>query len=260
MNQNNNNISIEYKDAIGIISLNRRPINALSVDFLKSIKEAFLELNSNNNIRVIILKSNLTNFSAGADLKERSIMKQSHSYVALDSFKDCFKIIQDSSKITICCISGYCLGGGAEMSLCFDFRIGSPDSIVGFPEVSIGIIPGAGGTQRLQRIIGYSNAKYWILTAKKINAKEALACNFFNRIVDNDKLLSEALYISSMILENSPIGVKCAKKAIDKGFELPLKDGLIYEREQYDIAVNTKDRLEALDAFINKRKPKWSNK
>ena len=256
-----NNITLNYiENSIAIISIHRKPINALSVGFLETLKEYFLKLNSDKNIRVIILKSNLNHFSAGADLKERSIMNKKDSNRALDAFKTCFNAIENSNKITICCINGYCLGGGAEMSLCFDFRIGSLDSIVGFPEVSLGIIPGAGGTQRLHRIIGLTNAKMWIYTAKKFNSEEAFRYNFFSKIVKRDDMLKEALSISNEILKNSPIGVERAKKAIDKGFDLSLSEGLDIERKEYDVAVNTDDRQEALKAFIEKREPKWSNK
>ena len=256
-----NNLNIKYKDDfIAIVEMQREPINAFSVSFLDSLKNAFIKLNNNKDIRVIILKSLLPHFSAGADLKERSIMTKGEAANALDSFKTCFDAIQNSEKITICCINGYCLGGGAEMSLCFDFRIGSTDSIVGFPEVSIGIIPGAGGTQRLQRVIGYSNSKYWIYTARKFNANECFQYGFFTNLVKKEELLNEALILSNQIIKNSPIGVKCAKKAIDFGADSNLNEGLLYEREEYNVAVNTDDRVEALKAFKHKREAKWSNK
>ena len=123
-----------------------------------NLTKTFKDLESNKAIRVVILKSDIDHFSAGADLKQRSIMNEEAGVDALNAFRECFSDIENSTKITICSINVYCLGGGAELSLCFDFRIASDDSIIGFPEVSIGIIPGAGGSQRLPRLIGLSNA------------------------------------------------------------------------------------------------------
>ena len=154
-----NYLNVVYNDdSICTISLNRHPVNALSTELLIQIKEVFTILEKDNSLRIIIINTDLKHFSAGADLKQRSIMDNSESKDALNTFKDCFTAIENSTKITICSIQGYCLGGGAEMALCCDLRIASENAIIGFPETSIGIIPGAGGTQRLPRIIGLSNA------------------------------------------------------------------------------------------------------
>jgi len=257
---NKSNLKTIISDSIAIISISRSPVNALSTAFLKDIKKEFEVLEENNNIRIIILKSDLKNFSAGADLKQRSIMDSKESINALNTFRECFKTIENSSKITICCINGYCLGGGAEMALCFDFRLCADDVIVGFPEVGIGIIPGAGGTQRLPRVIGYSNAKYWIYTAARFNGIECLQYGFANEVHKTRELCEKAIILANTIIQNSPIGTICAKKAIDTGFYYNTEEGLDIERVQYNIAVNTEDRKEALDAFAKKRKPKWRNK
>ena len=187
-------------------------------------------------------------------------MNENDSQLALDAFKNCFNTIESSTKITICSIKGYCLGGGAEMSLCFDLRVANESAIVGFPEVSIGIIPGAGGTQRLPRIIGLSNAKYWIYSAKKFTGKECLKYSFVNFLTENDKLEHFTLKIANQIIQNSPIGVKCSKLAIDKGYGKSIEQGLLFERDEYNKSVTSEDRNEALKAFIDKRKPKWRNK
>jgi len=256
-----NNINVSYNnDSICTVSLNRAPVNALSIELLSDLKDVFDILEKDNELRVIIMNSNLDHFSAGADLKQRSIMNKGDSENALNIFKKCFKSIESSSKITICSINGYCLGGGAEMSLCFDLRVASKTAIIGFPEVSIGIIPGAGGTQRLPRLIGLSNAKYWIYTAKKFTAKESLDYNFVNFVTDENQLNKFSLDIAMQIILNSPLGVKCSKLAIDQGYNMQLEKGLDLERSYYNVAVNSEDRKEALSAFIEKRKPNWRNK
>ena len=187
-------------------------------------------------------------------------MDNSESKDALNTFKDCFTAIENSTKITICSIQGYCLGGGAEMALCCDLRIASENAIIGFPETSIGIIPGAGGTQRLPRIIGLSNAKYWIYSAKKFTANESHNYNLINFITNDNKLNEFTLKIANEIIKNSPIGVRCSKIAIDKGYNETIDEGLKIERNEYNISVHSEDRSEALSAFIEKRKPNWRNK
>ena len=253
-------ISYKVNDrGICFVELNRSPVNALSFYFLKSIQETFSSINNNKSIKVVILKSSLPHFSAGADLKERKIMSKKDANKALDNFNNCFSTIENLNQPTICLINGYCLGGGAELSLAFDFRIASDDALIGFPEVSIGIIPGAGGTYRLPKLIGFSNAKYWILTAKKFNSDEAKEFGFLNFSTSKNDLESFAVKLASDIIANAPIAIKSAKRAINESFNCKVDDGLKIERDNYKIALNTKDRDEALNAFIEKRKPKWNN-
>ena len=247
------------KNNVCIISLNRSPVNALSLDLLYNLNKIFNEINNDDQIRIVILKSDLNNFSAGADLKERKIMSKDDANEALDNFNKCFNSIENLNKPTICVINGYCLGGGAELALSFDIRIGTPDCLIGFPEVSIGIIPGAGGTQRLPKIVGLSNAKYWIYTAKKFNSDESLKYGFLNFISKENNSIDLALNIANDILKNAPIAVKCAKSSINNSFNKDISKGLQIERSAYKISLNSKDRDEALDAFINKRKTNWKN-
>ena len=242
------------------ILLKREPVNALSFNFLKELKDAFVDLENNKKLRVVIIKSSVSHFSAGADLKERKIMSKNESGKALDNFNDCFNIIENFSKPTICCIHGYCLGGGAELASACDIRIGTEDCSIGFPEVSIGIIPGAGGTQRLPKIIGLPNAKYWIYTAKKFPGIDSYRFGFLNFITKYEDLYDKADKVALDIMSNAPIAISSSKVAINKGYNKLIKDGLIIEREAYNIALNTKDRDEALLSFTEKRKPKWKNK
>ena len=256
----NNYISKKVdENGISIISLNRSPVNALSFDLLYSLKEIFEDMLKDKNIRAVIIQSELDHFSAGADLKERKIMSKDDAGKALDNFNDCFNTIESFPTPVICLINGYCLGGGAELSLACDFRIGSDDCLIGFPEVSIGIIPGAGGTQRLPKVIGLSNAKYWIYTAKKFNSEQSLDYGFLDFTCNKSNLLNKGIDLAKDILLNAPIAIKSSKKSINDGYSTNIKNGLTIERSNYNISLNTKDRDEALDAFLNKRKPNWSN-
>ena len=255
---------IEYNidsQGICILKINRPPVNALSFDLLYDLKIIIKVLSKNAKILCLILCTDNNHFSAGADLKERKIMSMKEAKAALDNFNDCYGIIESFPKPVICAINGYCLGGGAELALCCDIRIGSVDSIIGFPEVSIGIIPGAGGTQRLPRLIGLSNAKYWILSAHKFTAKEAKDYGFLNFVTSNKELLNKAIKISQELISNAPIAITSAKLSIDKGYGVEnIKSKLEIERKHYNTCLNSEDRLEALDAFKTKRKPKWENK
>ena len=252
--------NVNVNKGICIISLKRNPVNALSFDFLAELKNTFIDLEKDNSLRVVIINSSTNHFSAGADLKERKIMSKNESCKALDNFNECFNIIENFSKPTLCCIHGYCLGGGAELASACDIRIGSKDCIIGFPEVSIGIIPGAGGTQRLPRIIGLANAKYWIYTAKKFSGEDAFKYGFLTFLTSYQNLNNKAHEIALEIIANAPIAVTSSKTSISNGYDEKINDGLNIERKAYNIALNTVDRDEALQAFTEKRKPQWKNK
>ena len=252
--------TINHSKEIVILEINNPPVNALSSDLLLELRDKLIKINKSKAIQVVIITSSLIHFSAGADLKERSIMDNKTVNNALDLFNDSFNLIERSTKITICALNGYVLGGGAELSLCCDFRLGSEDMIFGFPEVSIGIIPGAGGTQRLAKLIGIANAKYLIMTAEKINSKTALQFGLISNVCKRNKLIFESIKLSNKILSNAPIALINAKKAINSLYNTNIDYELKNERKYYNRTINTADRKEALNAFNEHRKPKWRNK
>ena len=256
-----NNVDFKIIDKhIGCLTLSRSPFNALSSDFLLQIQNIIKDISKNLDCRVLIIKSSLDNFSVGADLKERKIMSKLESHKALDIFNNCFNSIENLNIPTICLVNGYCLGGGTELALSCDIRVVSSESQIGLPETSIGIIPGAGGTFRLPRVIGVQNAKYWIFTAKKFTGKETINYGFAINCVKFSNLFDEGMSIAKDILKNAPIAVKSAKKAINMSlFETNRDQCLKAERNNYKITLKSKDRDEALDAFLNKRKPNWNN-
>ena len=248
-------------DGICTLKINRPPVNALSYDLLNDLSLTVSLLDCDEKVKCLIICTDNKHFSAGADLKERKIMSKNDATDALDNFNLCFNTIESFENPVICAINGFCLGGGAELALSCDIRIGSEDSIVGFPEVTIGIIPGAGGTQRLPKTIGLSNSKYWILSGKKFNSTEAIDYGFFNFVKSKDELLDFSIEIAKQIIVNAPIAIKSAKSAINEGTEISnINKKLELERMYYNTCLDSEDRLEALDAFYNKRKPKWENK
>ena len=249
------------EDGIMFINFNRPPVNALSTDFINELKDIFLDINKQKNIRVVIINSLNDNFCAGADLKERKIMSLDGADIALDNLNECFNLIENCRVPTIAAINGYCLGGGAELALCCDFRILEESSIIGFPEVTIGIIPGAGGTQRLSRLTSISIAKYWIYTGRKFVAEEALEDGVVDFLANDGELLETAIELAEEIICNAPLSIESSKKAINDGLKCKdLVEGLTVERENYRLTLNSEDRKEALDAFVEKRKPKWKGK
>ena len=210
-----------------------------------------------DKIRCVIFNSDQSHFCAGADLRERSGFSDEQTINFLDSLNHLYHKIEQLDILTISVINGACLGGGLELALSCDFRIGNENSIYSFPETSIGIIPGAGGTQRMTRLLGISKSMEWIFTSKRYSSDEALSDGVIDFLVntsDIDKFVDE--FVSS-ILKNAPIAIKAAKKSINSAF---IDLGFKAEREQYLKTLKSEDRNEGLSSFKDKRDPNWKNK
>lgn len=253
----NNSLLIERIDEIVIVKLNRpERMNALDRQTIRYGAKLIRELYYDKECRaVIITGSGNKAFCSGADLKEREGMDMGEVREYIKLIKETFSDIENLSKPVICAINGVAFGGGLELALACDIRIASPNAMFGLTEVSIGIIPGGGGTQRLPRLIGRGKAKELILTAKKISAKEALDIGLINEIAPEGKLIERAIEIAKQISKNAPIAVQQAKFAINRGMEMDINSGLELESKAYEICIPTKDRVEALQAFKEKRKP-----
>jgi enoyl-CoA hydratase/carnithine racemase len=248
----------ENKDHIGYIRLNRpEELNTFNYEALVALEEAIEEISSRpKDIRVVIVTAEGRAFSAGADLKERKTLNEQQVRRNVKKIRDVFTALERLPQPTIAAINGYAFGGGFELALACDFRYAVRESRMGLTEVSLGIIPGAGGTQRLPRLIGPSKAKELILTARKITAEEALSIGFLNDIAENYEQLSERCEtLASEILQNAPLAVYQAKRSIDVGMGVDLQTGLDFESKAYEVIIPTKDRVEALQAFNEKRKP-----
>ena len=248
----------EQRGHIGIITLNRpNERNALNLATLERFGE-LLELArmEQKEVRVVLIKAEGTAFCAGADLKERRTMSEQQVRQHVKKIRDVFAAVARLSQPTIAMINGYALGGGFELALACDFRYAVEEAQMGLTEVSLGIIPGAGGTQRLSRLIGPSRAKELILTARRISAQDAYALGIVNGVAkDADELEQRALSLADEILANAPLAVYQAKAAIDRGASVDLQTGLDLEAMSYEVIIPTKDRVEALEAFREKRKP-----
>jgi enoyl-CoA hydratase/carnithine racemase len=250
-------------DGILILTLNRPDaMNCFNFDLLAVLSDAIREANFDMNLRCIIITGSKAgeepkkwSFSTGADLKERRTLSMDQVRRFIFTIRNCFTAVENVRVPVIAAINGFAFGGGTELALACDLRIASSNVIMGLTETSLAIIPGAGGTQRLPRIVGVAKAKELIYTARRIDAKTALDIGLVCRVVEPDQLLNAALELAREIAKNGPIGVAQAKFAINYGSEASLGVALPLESKAYEATIPTKDRLEALAAFAEKRKP-----
>jgi len=255
-----NHLLYECRNGIVTLSLNRPKVNALNGELLHELSQACDRIENDPSARVMILKSELENFCAGADLKERQGMSEAEvKKFVKDVIGGTIHKIGRIDIPTIAAVNGGALGGGFELALACDIRVFSEDAKVALRETALAIIPGAGGTQRLPRLIGYSKALLWILTARTFSAQEALVHGVANDVVPFRNLHQTAVKLAEEINANGPIAVRLAKKAVKQGLDVPLSKGLEIENECYNQVIPTQDRLEALKAFAEKRKPNWTN-
>jgi len=250
------------EEGILILTLNRPDaMNCFNMELLAVLADAIREANFDTNLRCIIITGasgddpKKASFSTGADLKERRSMTPDQVRRFIFTIRNTFTAVEQVRVPVIAAINGYALAGGLELAAACDIRVASTTSVMGLTETSLAIIPGAGGTQRLPRIIGIAKAKELIFTARRINAQTALSIGLVNRVVEPDQVLPAALEIAREIAKNGPIGVAQAKFAINYGMDASLGVALPLESKAYEVTIPTKDRQEALAAFAEKRKP-----
>lgn len=264
-NNNNENIILVNKcnnTQIATISLNRIDgKNSLSDKMISELKKAIDSITVDSSIRALILNSTVQGiFCAGADLKERLIMPDDQVEEFVSKLRSTFTDIENLPFPTIAAIEGVALGGGLELALACDIRIAGSKAILGLPETSLAIIPGAGGTQRLPRLLGTAKAKELIFLSKRLTAAEALSIGLITEMVEADSVFKKATEIAEQIAEKGPIAQRMAKLAIDKGIHMDMNTALLHEKKCYSGVIKTLDRKEGLLAFKEKRKPKYLNK
>lgn len=253
------NLTIQ-SDGMAFITLNNPPVNALSREMIRQLHTAVIRVCDDASARILILSSSCKHFCAGLDLKEQGELNRDEAAESVAAINTCFNELAGLLIPTLSAITGAAMGGGAELSLSTDFRIMSEMGQIGFPETGLGIIPGAGGTQRLPRLIGLSKAKYWIFSAGKFPAEEALNDGVIDFISSDEDLLESAIELADELLQNGPLGIQAAKRAIDGGYQKSIAEGLAVEQAAYESTLDTEDRAEALKAFSEKRPPQWKGK
>lgn len=249
---------------LGIVEVNLdRPgaKNAIGKEMLRGLRATFETINRDDSANVVMICSSVPKvFCAGADLKERKTMIPSEVQFFVNTLRSTFSLIEALRVPTIAVIEGAALGGGLEMALSCDLRICGGGAVLGLPETGLAIIPGAGGTQRLPRLVGKSVAKELIFTGRKIGGREAMSIGLVNYSVPAGEARLKALEVAREINQKGPIALRMAKKAINEGLEIDLESALELEEECYEQVLNTKDRLEGLAAFAEKRKPMYTGK
>lgn len=235
--------------------------NVFTQAMVTELGEALIALNARREVRAVVLTgAGDKAFCAGADLKERAAMSLERVREFLDRLNDALSGLESAHPAVIAAMNGLALGGGLELALACDLRVASASGELGVPEVKLGIIPGAGGTQRLTRLVGVGRAKDLAMTGRRIGAEEALAWGLVNRVVPQGEVLTAALELAAAISDNAPLAVTAAKRAIDRGVGMPLDAALRLERAQYETTLTSDDRLEGLRAFAQKRPPKFEGR
>ena len=248
------NLIVSRENTMGIIQLNRpNVLNALNFELMAELTTALEELDSDSTINVIIVTGGEKVFAAGADIKEMS--HATTLDLIISRRFELWDRIRKTAKPIIAAVSGFCLGGGNELAMNCDMIIASETAVFGQPEVNLGIMPGAGGTQRLPRIVGKTKAMEMILTGESISAEEAYRIGLVNKVVPVDSLMEEAKKMAKHIASKSPISIRAAKQAILRASDTTLEIGLDYERVLFYSLFTTEDACEGMRAFLEKRKP-----
>lgn len=252
-------ILIETRGRVGLITLNRPQVmNALNNQLMREAMDALEAFDKNDTIGAVVITGNEKAFAAGADIKE--MMNKSIQQMMDTDHIAVFGRIRTIRKPVIAAVSGWVLGGGCEIAMSCDMIVASESAMFGQPEITIGVIPGAGGTQRLTYAVGKALAMEMILNNRMLSAQEALQHGLVNRVVPVDAYLDEALKLAEEIASRAPLAVRAAKKMINQTYERTLAEGLRVEKQEFYNLFATEDQKEGMEAFAEKRKPNWTGK
>ncbi|WP_043624583.1 enoyl-CoA hydratase/isomerase family protein [Nonomuraea candida] len=253
-------VSVEVADQIATIRLDRPKMNALSGQVQQELAEAAAIVDADPQVQAVIIYGGERVFAAGVDIKEMADMSYADMAAHSGALQACFTAVARIGKPVIAAITGYALGGGCELALCADFRVAGESAKVGQPEILLGLIPGAGGTQRLPRLIGPARAKDLIFTGRHVPAAEALAMGLVDRVVPDEQVYTAALEWAATFVGGPAIALRAAKQAVDQGLETDLDTGLEIERLQFSGMFATEDAKIGMRAFTEKAKPKFTGR
>ena len=254
------NILVETRGAVGLITLNRpQALNALCDALIRELGQALDGFEGDAAIGAVVLTGSEKAFAAGADIKEMASKTFVECYLE-DFITDGWERITTCRKPIIAAVAGFALGGGCEVAMMCDTILAAESAKFGQPEITLGIIPGSGGTQRLTRAVGKAKAMEMVLSGRMIDAAEAERCGLVSRVVANDKLLEEALKLADKIAAQSRPAVLAAKEAVNRAFESTLAEGVRFERRLFHAMFSTEDQKEGMAAFVEKRKPQFKHR
>jgi len=253
-------VRLEKHDGIGTIRLERPPMNALNRQVQEEIRAAAVEATADDSVRAVVVYGGEKVFAAGADIKEMATM----SYVDMASraadLSAALGAVARIPKPVVAAITGYALGGGCELALACDWRVVADDAKLGQPEIKLGIIPGAGGTQRLARLVGPARAKDIVLSGRMVDAQEALRIGLADKVVPAADVYAEAISLVQRYANGPAQAIRAAKLAIDGGLDMDLNSGLAWESQLFAALFATDDRIEGMAAFVEKRKPDFTGR
>ncbi|MFJ8932763.1 MULTISPECIES: enoyl-CoA hydratase/isomerase family protein [unclassified Streptomyces] len=243
-------VHLEVADGVGTIRLDRPPMNALDIAVQDRIKELAEEATTRDDIRAVVIRGSEKVFAAGADIKEMREMDHAAMVARSRGLQDSFTAVARIPKPVVAAVTGYALGGGCELALCADFRIAADNAKLGQPEILLGLIPGAGGTQRLSRLVGPSKAKDLIFTGRQVRADEALTLGLVDRVVPAAEVFDAANAWAGQLAKGPAIALRAAKESIDTGLETDLDTGLAIERNWFAGLFATQDRETGMRSFV----------
>ncbi|GGU44261.1 enoyl-CoA hydratase [Streptomyces albospinus] len=243
-------VNLEVADGVGTIRLDRPPMNALDIATQDRLRELAEEAGRRDDIRAVVVRGSEKVFAAGADIKEMQAMDHAAMVVRSKALQDAFTAVARIPKPVVAAITGYALGGGCELALCADFRIAADDARLGQPEILLGLIPGAGGTQRLARLVGPSKAKDLIFTGRHVKAEEALAIGLVDRVVPAAEVHAQAHAWAARLASGPALALRAAKESVDAGLETDIDTGLTIERNWFAGLFATEDRETGMRSFV----------
>lgn len=246
-------VSVEITDRVATVLLQRPPMNALNRQMQQEIRDVAMEVADRRDVGAVVIHGGDKVFAAGADIKEMADMSYQDMLRASVDLQDCFTAVARIPQPTIAAVAGYALGGGCELALCCDLRIAADDARLGQPEITLGIIPGAGGTQRLPRLIGVARAKDLVFTGRHVGATEALEMGLVNAVVPAGEAYEAAMKLAGKLAAGPALALRAAKEAIDHGLDTDLATGLDIERVRFAGLFATEDQKIGMQAFMEKR-------
>ena len=254
-------VELTIDESVGVITINNPPVNALTLDVREQLKQVLQEVKDSNQIRALVITgAGPKFFVAGADIKDFPKQMENGPRENATIYKDMFTYLEKTPMPVIAALNGLALGGGCELVLACDLRIADEKVKIGLPEVTLGLIPGLGGTQRLARLIGQSRAKELLFTGTPISAEEAFRIGLVNQVVPQGTALNEALKLAKKLAKGAGVAMAYAKHLVNVGPSLPIEEAMEMEMKHVEKIFHTEDLQEGLEAFINKRPAVFKNK